>query len=222
MRATTTPQRARSFSPARAQPPPRRSSSLPVGCQVHTRSRWKRSSGRPSRPAARTSSGTSFSSLGPSTASGACQRRGSPRVTLSTTSKVLGSPAQQRTPTSSRRASGLRPRPLAQRARRSPGTPLPPRAVKRPGLAEVALPLAGRPRPHAAVEIVDAERALAGGVEAVGDERARHAGAAGAGLVGVAVLVGGVARALAGALQLELGAEALALGLAEGGRLGSA
>src|SRR6185437_14296944 len=70
------------------------------------------------------------------------------------------------------------------------------------GLGRVALPLARRPRPRAAVQVVDAEGARAGGVEAVRDQRARHRGAAGGGPVGVAVLVDGVRRALARALQL--------------------
>ena len=100
---------ARAPSGRRARSRRRRtSSSLPSGCQVQRRSSWKRSSAAALAPAAITSSGTSFSSWRARCGRRAgCQRSGSPRVTESTTSKVLGSPAQQRTPTSSRRASAL-------------------------------------------------------------------------------------------------------------------
>ncbi len=81
-------------------------------------------------------------------------------------------------------------------------------------LGRVAPPSARRPRPDAAVEIVDAERALARRVDAVRRERSFVARDARRRLVDVAVLVRRVVRPLAGALELELRAQPLLLILA--------
>src|SRR5205814_492617 len=101
-----------------------------------------------------------------------------------------------------------------------PGRAVAPAQGEEAGLGAVALPLAGGPGPDPPVEIVHPEGAAAAGVEAIGDQRPSDAGGADRGFVGLAVLVGEVVRALAGPLELELGAEPLALGLAELLRLG--
>src|SRR5690606_25425467 len=81
--------------------------------------------------------------------------------------------------------------------------------------ARVPLPGTRRPVPGAPVHVANAETALAGGVHAVGRRDVRAAGAADLRIVAIAILVHGVVGALAGALPLELRAEALVLLLAD-------